>query len=44
MEILCSLATGDTVIESEATLETLLSQLGRLTDPGELHELAYVDG
>ena len=43
MEILCDLATGDTDIYSQATLEAVLSQLGRSTDPSELHELAYVD-
>lgn len=44
MQILCLLATGDIVVESEATLEVVLSQLGRPTHLGELHELAYADG
>ncbi len=44
MQILCLIATGDIVIEDEATLGVLLSQLGRPIRLDELHELAYVDG
>jgi len=41
IEILCALATGDTHVESRATVETVLVQLGRPADLGELHGLAY---
>lgn len=44
IQILCLLATGDTVIEDETTLEVLLSQLGRPVRLDELYEFAYADG
>jgi hypothetical protein len=41
IEIVCALATGDTDVENRGTVETVLAQLGRPTDLGELHALAY---
>jgi hypothetical protein len=41
IEMLCRLAAGDTDVESRATVEAVLAQLGRPTDLGGLHELAY---
>src|ERR1700742_3669186 len=38
---LCELVTGDIHVESRATLDAVLAQLGRPTELAELHELAY---